>query len=130
MGLIGATLLPLCENITATLLTPSAFLQRPLRWLAAISRYRGTISGGPNFAYELCVRRVNAAQRETLDLSSWRVAFSGAERVRGETLQRFADTFASSGFRRAAFAPCYGLAEATLGVSFTPVVAEPAVIEV
>jgi len=130
MGLIGATLLPLCENITATLLTPSAFLQRPARWLSAISRYRGTISGGPNFAYELCVRRVTAAQRETLDLSSWRVAFSGAERVRGETLQRFADTFASTGFRRAAFAPCYGLAEATLGVSFTPAAAEPSVIEV
>jgi amino acid adenylation domain-containing protein len=119
MGLVGATLLPLCIGIEAILLAPSAFLQRPLRWLSTISRYAATISGGPNFAYELCVRRINEAQRETLDLRSWRVAFSGAERVRADTLSRFAKTFAACGFRDAAFAPCYGLAEATLGVSFS-----------
>jgi amino acid adenylation domain-containing protein len=121
MGLVGATLLPLCIGTTATLLSPTTFLQRPYRWLAAITRHGGTISGGPNFAFDLCCRRVSEAQRATLDLRTWRVAFSGAERVRAGTLERFAEMFASCGFRPAAFAPCYGLAEATLAVSFTPV---------
>ena len=126
MGLVGATLLPLCSGTTATLLSPTTFLQRPYRWLAAISRYGGTISGGPNFAFDLCCRRISEAQRATLDLRRWRVAFSGAERVRAGTLERFAEMFASCGFRPAAFAPCYGLAEATLAVSFTPVDELPA----
>src|SRR5436305_14045367 len=98
-------------------MTPGAFLQRPARWLEAISRYRATTSGGPNFAYELCVRKVGAAQREGLDLSSWEVAFNGAEPVRAGTLRRFAETFAPCGFHASAFRPCYGLAEATLLVS-------------
>src|SRR5436305_14814270 len=98
-------------------MTPGAFLQRPARWLEAISRYRATTSGGPNFAYELCVRKVGAAQREGLDLSSWQVAFNGAEPVRAGTLRRCAAAFAPCGFRAAAFRPCYGLAEATLLVS-------------
>jgi acyl-CoA synthetase (AMP-forming)/AMP-acid ligase II len=117
MGLIGATLLPLCENLTATLLTPSAFLQRPTRWLSAISRYRGTISGGPNFAYDLCAEKVTAEQKRTLDLSRWSLAFNGAEPVRAETMDRFSEAFAECGFRREAFYPCYGLAEATLIVA-------------
>jgi len=90
---------------------------RPVRWLQAISRYKATISGGPNFAYELCTRRITPEQRETLDLSSWDVAYNGAEPVRADTMKQFAATFASCGFRPSAFHPCYGLAEATLLVS-------------
>ncbi|HEV7506310.1 MAG TPA: amino acid adenylation domain-containing protein [Thermoanaerobaculia bacterium] len=117
MGLIGTVLQPLYTGAVSYLMTPGAFLQRPARWLEAISRYRATTSGGPNFAYELCVRKVGAAEREALDLSSWEVAFNGAEPVRAGTLRRFAEAFAPCGFRAAAFRPCYGLAEATLLVS-------------
>ncbi|MBW8873687.1 MAG: amino acid adenylation domain-containing protein [Acidobacteria bacterium] len=117
MGLIGTVLQPLYTGAVSYLMTPGAFLQRPARWLEAISRYRATTSGGPNFAYELCVRKVGAVQREGLDLSSWQVAFNGAEPVRAGTLRRFAAAFAPCGFRAAAFRPCYGLAEATLLVS-------------
>ncbi len=98
-------------------MSPAAFLQDPLQWLSAISRYKATTSGGPNFAYELCVRKARAEDRSSLDLSGWRVAFSGAERVRNETIEHFTETFQSCGFRREAFYPCYGLAEATLIVS-------------
>src|SRR5436305_1009218 len=100
-----------------TLISPVSFLQRPSRWLQAISRYRGHTSGGPNFAYELCVAKTTVEQREGLDLSSWRVAFNGAEPVRKETLDRFTDAFAPYGFRAEAHFPCYGLAETTLIVS-------------
>jgi amino acid adenylation domain-containing protein len=117
MGLIGNVLQPLYVGATCVLMAPVAFLQQPLRWLRAISRYKGTTSGGPNFAYELCVRKTDAASREGLDLSSWKVAFNGAEPVRAETLERFAATFAPYGFRAEAFYPCYGLAEATLFVT-------------
>src|SRR3954452_25529812 len=117
MGLIGTVLQPLYTGAVSLLMTPGAFLQRPARWLEAISRYRATTSGGPNFAYDLCVRKVGAAEREALDLSSWEVAFNGAEPVRAGTLRRFAEAFAPCGFRAAAFRPCYGLAEATLLVS-------------
>ncbi len=117
MGLIGTVLQPLYTGAVCYLMTPGAFLQRPARWLEAISRYRATTSGGPNFAYELCVRKVGAAEREGLDLSSWQVAFNGAEPVRAGTLRRFAAAFAPCGFRATAFRPCYGLAEATLLVS-------------
>ncbi len=125
MGLVGATLLPLSLGTVATILSPTTFLQRPSRWLSVISRYRGTISGGPNFAFELCCKRISEEQRATLDLQSWRVAYSGAERVRASTLKRFAERFASAGFKSSAFAPCYGLAEATLAVSFTSLQEEP-----
>ncbi len=101
----------------STLFSPLAFLQEPYRWLEAISRTRATISGGPNFAYDLCVRKLSDEQRSTLDLSSWTVAFNGAEPIRAETLDAFATMFAPCGFRREAFLPCYGLAEATLMVS-------------
>ncbi|HKI03097.1 MAG TPA: amino acid adenylation domain-containing protein, partial [Thermoanaerobaculia bacterium] len=117
MGLIGNVLQPLFLGATCVLMSPVAFLQQPLRWLAAISRYRATTSGGPSFAYELCARKVTAEQKTGLDLSSWTLAFNGAEPVRAETMERFAAAFASCGFRREAFYPCYGLAEATLFVS-------------
>src|SRR6185295_3232330 len=117
MGLIGNVLQPLYVGAQCVLMSPIAFLQRPVRWLNAISRYKGTTSGGPNFAYDLCVRKTTPADRAAMDLSSWTVAFNGAEPIRAETLGRFADAFAASGFRREAFYPCYGLAEATLLVS-------------
>jgi amino acid adenylation domain-containing protein len=117
MGLIGNVLQPLHAGARSVLMAPVAFLQKPLRWLQAISRFGATTSGGPNFAYDLCVRRIPPEQRAELDLSSWRLAFNGAEPVRAETLERFAAAFALCGFDRAAFYPCYGLAEATLFVS-------------
>ncbi|MET0624410.1 MAG: AMP-binding protein, partial [Pyrinomonadaceae bacterium] len=117
MGLIGNVIQPLFVGAPAVLMSPAAFLQKPLRWLEAITRYRATTSGGPNFAYELCARKITDEQREALDLSSWRVAFNGAEPIRGESLERFAEVFGPCGFRRDAFQPCYGLAEATLIVS-------------
>ena len=117
MGLIGNVLQPLYAGASCVLMSPVSFLQRPFRWLQAISNYRGTTSGGPNFAYELCLKRITAEQRATLDLSSWRVAFNGAEPIRWDTLERFALAFAECGFTRESFYPCYGLAESTLIVS-------------
>ena len=125
MGLIGGILAPLFAGGSAVLLSPFSFLQRPLRWLEAISRFRGTISGAPNFAFELCARKSTPEQRRALDLSSWRVAFSGAEPVRADTIAHFVETFAPSGLRRSAIYPCYGLAEATLMVTGGRVDAEP-----
>ncbi|WP_437819699.1 amino acid adenylation domain-containing protein [Sorangium sp. So ce1078] len=117
MGLIGGVLEPLYAAFPVALMSPLAFLERPIRWLRAISRFGGTVSGGPNFAYDLCARKATAADVAALDLSSWEVAFTGAEPVRHETLERFAATFAPCGFRREAFYPCYGLAEGTLIVT-------------
>jgi 8-amino-7-oxononanoate synthase/acyl carrier protein len=117
MGLVGGILQPLYFGRPNVLMSPVAFLQRPLRWLRAISRFRATISGGPNFAYDLCVRKTTPQQREGLDLSCWSLAFNGAEPVRAETIDRFVEAFGPYGFRREAFFPCYGLAEATLLVS-------------
>jgi 8-amino-7-oxononanoate synthase/acyl carrier protein len=117
MGLVGGILQPLYVGRPNILMSPVAFLQKPVRWLQAISRYGGTTSGGPNFAFDLCVRKITPNQRATLDLSSWTVAFTGAEPVRAATLEEFAETFAPCGFRPEAFYPCYGLAEATLLVS-------------
>ncbi len=117
MGLIGGVLQPLYGGFPCVLMSPASFLQRPFRWLKAISNYRSTISGGPNFAYDLCVRRITPEQRTSLDLSSWSVAFNGAEPIRQETLQQFAENFEPCGFRPKSFYLCYGLAEATLIVS-------------
>lgn len=119
MGLIGNVLQPLSSGCEVVLMSPLAFLERPLRWLEAVSRLRGGISGGPNFAYALATRRVRAdpALAEGLDLSSWHTAYVGAEPVRLSTLAAFAETFAPYGFRKEALLPCYGLAEATLLVS-------------
>lgn len=117
MGLIGGILQGVASGFPIALMSPLAFLRRPVRWLKAITRERATISGGPNFAYDLCVERIRPHEREGLDLSTWQVAFNGAEPVRPATLDRFADMFGAHGFRRAAFYPCYGLAETTLMVS-------------
>ncbi|MEM7585039.1 MAG: amino acid adenylation domain-containing protein, partial [Acidobacteriota bacterium] len=117
MGLIGGVLQPLYLGASCVLMSPAGFLRRPSRWLKAISRYRATTSGGPNFAYDLCTDRISESELEELDLSSWRVAFNGAEPIRARTLDRFADRFGAHGFSRRAFYPCYGLAEATLFVS-------------
>ncbi len=117
MGLIGGILQPLYVGFPVVLMSPVVFLQKPFRWLQAISKYRATTSGGPNFAYDLCVNKITEEQKASLDLSSWEVAFTGAEPVRAETLERFAHTFAPCGFRREAFYPCYGMAETTLFVT-------------
>lgn len=117
MGLIGGLLQPIYRGIPSVLMSPTFFLQRPVRWLEAISRFRGTISGGPDFSYRLCLDRIRDEQIETLDLSSWRVAFSGAEPVRHATLTGFIERFRPAGFAADTAAPCYGLAEATLLVS-------------
>lgn len=117
MGLIGSVLQPIYNGSTCILMPPTAFLQQPLRWLQTISRYQATTSGGPNFAYELCVRKIDEEQRATLDLSSWTVAFNGAEPIRAESMEHFTEAFGKCGFSAKAFRPCYGLAEATLIVS-------------
>ena len=130
MGLIGGVIHTIYCGGSSTLLSPVHFLHRPIRWLQAISRTGATISGAPNFAYELCVERTTPEQRADLDLSCWRVAFNGAETVRPETLDRFAEAFAPAGFRREAFLPCYGLAEATLLVSGGPSGSPPVVLTV
>ncbi|SFW18525.1 Acyl-CoA synthetase (AMP-forming)/AMP-acid ligase II, partial [Nitrosovibrio sp. Nv17] len=117
MGLIGGLLQPVHRGIPVALMTPRHFLERPLRWLEAISRHRGTISGGPDFAYRLCAERVREDRLQALDLSSWRIAFSGSEPVRHETLESFVAGFAPAGFAAEAVYPCYGLAEATLFVT-------------
>jgi amino acid adenylation domain-containing protein len=117
MGLIGGILQPLYGGFSCVLMSPTSFLQRPYRWLQAISKYKGTTSGAPNFAYELCSQKITAEQRASLDLSSWQVAFNGAEPIRSGTLERFSNTFVECGFRREAFYPCYGMAETTLLVS-------------
>jgi acyl-CoA synthetase (AMP-forming)/AMP-acid ligase II len=117
MGLIQGVLQPAFSGFPAWLMSPAAFLQRPARWLRAISSTGATISGGPNFSYELCVRRISAAEREGLDLRRWRHAFNGAEPIRQSTLDAFHEMFAPCGFDAGAFRPCYGLAEATLLVS-------------
>jgi thioester reductase-like protein len=120
MGLFGTVVHPVYVGRPSVIMSTIAFLQRPLRWLRAISDWHATSSGGPNFAYELCVKKITPAERDTLDLSSWKIAYTGAEPVRSETLERFSEFFAPAGFQWGAFSPCYGLAEATVGVSFTP----------
>lgn len=117
MGLIGAWFVPLATRIPVAILSPLAFLSRPERWLWAIHNHRGTLSPAPNFAYELCVRKIAEADIEGLDLSSWRAALNGAEPVRAETIDRFVEKFSPYGFRREALLPVYGLAEASLGVA-------------
>ncbi|MEP6948359.1 MAG: fatty acyl-AMP ligase [Ginsengibacter sp.] len=115
MGLV-VILQSLYTGYPATLMSHLTFLQSPIRWLQAITRFRATASGGPNFAYDMCVSKIRPKQREQLDLSKWEVAFNGAESINPKTLDQFANYFAPCGFRREAFFPCYGLAEATLMV--------------
>ena len=117
MGLIGSVLQPIYNGSSCILMPPTAFLQQPIRWLQTISRYHATTSGGPNFAYELCARKIDEEQKATLDLSTWTVAFNGAEPIRAESMEHFTNAFGTCGFSAKAFRPCYGLAEATLIVS-------------
>lgn len=117
MGLIGGILQPVYVGRPNVLMSPMAFLQKPFRWLKAITDYRGTTSGGPNFSYDLCVEKITEEQIDELDLSCWQIAFNGAEPVRAETIDAFSEKFGRCGFRREAFLPCYGMAEATLLVS-------------
>src|SRR5690606_22668383 len=117
LGLVAGVLQAIYVGGPLVLMSPLTMLQRPIVWLDAISRYRGYTSGGPNFAYDLCVRRVRPEQREQLDLSCWSMAGIGAEPVRQSSIDNFASAFAVSGFRRTAFYPSYGLAEATLMVA-------------
>ena len=121
MGLIGAWLGSMYVGLPLVVMSPLAFLARPERWLWAIHRYRGTLSAGPNFAYELCLRRIDDAQLAGLDLSSWRIAFNGAEAVSPDTIVRFREHFARYGLRPEAVTPVYGLAESSVGLLFPPV---------
>ena len=129
MGLVGGIVGTVYAGMETILISPIHFIQKPLRWLAAISRYKATASGGPNFAYDLCVRKITPEQKTGLDLSSWAVAFNGAEPVRPETLQRFAAAFEPCGFQKKAFLPCYGLAETTLIASGSDKSAEPTFLQ-
>lgn len=117
MGLIGLGLAALYSGIQLVLMPPVHFIQKPIRWLRAISRFGGTHSGGPNFAYDHCVKRIDDAESLSLDLSSWTHAFAGAEPVRADTMERFSSKFVGAGFKSESFYPCYGLAEATLLVT-------------
>ena len=117
MGLIGGIVQPLFKGFRVILMSPLAFLEEPSRWPRAISKYRATISGGPNFAFDLVVRKTTEAERGGWDLGAWKVAFSGAEPIRGETIARFSNAFEAAGFQKSAFHPCYGLAESTLMVT-------------
>lgn len=120
LGLIGAVLMPLYWQSGVVLMSPMAFLMRPSRWLQAFSKYRGTISSAPNFAYALCVRRVRPNERKGLDLSTWRIAGNGAEPISLRTLVDFQRTFGPHGFAEQAMQPMYGLAESTVGVTHSP----------
>lgn len=120
MGLIGGVLQPVYAGFPCVLMSPLTFLRRPLSWLRAVSDHRATTSGGPNFAYDLCVRRARPEQTADLDLTSWEVAFNGAEPVRAATIEAFCERFHDCGFRREAMFPCYGLAEGTLMVTGGP----------
>src|SRR3569832_815079 len=120
MGLIGACLGSLYYGMPLVLMSPLTFLARPTRWLRAIHRHRATLSAGPNFAYDLCATKIADEELAGLDLSSWRVAFNGAEQVSAETLRRFASRYAAYGFRAEALAPVYGLAESSVGLAFPP----------
>ncbi|WP_167488528.1 non-ribosomal peptide synthetase [Nocardia terpenica] len=117
MGLLGGILQPLLTGISTILLPPLGFLRRPLSWLELVAARGATVSGGPNFAFDLCVDKSTESQRAQLDLSTWRVAFCGAEPIRSRTMTRFAAAFAVAGFDSSALLPCYGLAEATLLVA-------------
>src|SRR5215831_10316203 len=117
MGLIGSILQPIFSGGSCIFFPPAYFLQNPFCWLKAISKYKATTAGAPNFGYDLCVEKINEAEVHALDLSSWTVAFNGSEPVRADTLKSFTKKFAPAGFNGSSFYPCYGMAEATLLVS-------------
>ncbi|MDP1602884.1 MAG: fatty acyl-AMP ligase [Legionella sp.] len=114
MGLIGNLLTPIYGGLSLVQMTPFSFLQNPVSWLKNIQKYKATFSGAPNFAYDYCVKRIKEEKKEGLDLSSWQLAFNGAEPIKAETMERFYQAFKNYGFKKEAFYPCYGLAEATL----------------
>ena len=114
MGLIGGIIKTNYVGQTTILMSPMAFLQKPVRWLKAITKYRVNVTGGPNFAYDICSKRINDDQLTDVDLSSWDVAFNGAEPVQASTLDRFRRKFGQCGFRPETFYPCFGMAESTL----------------
>ena len=120
MGLVGGILMPMFLGCTNVLMSPMTFLQRPARWLQAISKYGVSISGGPNFAYQLCVDKIDEEELEGVDLSTFEIAFNGAEPVRAATLEEFTRRFSPYGFRHAGHLPCYGMAETTLLVTGGP----------
>ncbi|MBM3565370.1 MAG: AMP-binding protein [Alphaproteobacteria bacterium] len=130
MGLIGAWLGSLYYASPLVVMPPMSFIARPERWLRAIHRYRGTLSAAPNFAFNLCLRRIEDREIAALDLSSWRCAFNGAEAVSAETVERFVERFAPAGFRRRAMMPVYGLAENSVGLAFPPLERGPAIDEI
>lgn len=117
MGLIDGLIQPLYTGFTGVIIPPEAFLQKPILWLQAITKYRATHSGGPNLGYDLCVKKITSEQQQNLDLSSWQSAYNGAEPIRQKTLEDFSAKFQSSGFQSQCFYPCYGMAEATLMIS-------------
>lgn len=125
MGLVGGLLLPMFAGRQSVLMSPTSFVQQPLAWLEAISKYRGTTTASPNFGYELCLRKITDESLDCLDLSSLRVAISGAEPIRATTMRRFSKRFAACGFRSTAFTPAYGMAEATLAITGKPREREP-----
>ncbi|MBZ5508322.1 MAG: fatty acyl-AMP ligase [Acidobacteriia bacterium] len=127
MGLIGGVVKPAYVGFPVVILSPYTFLQQPFRWLQTITKVRATVTGGPNFAYDLCVRRVTPEQRARLELNSWKIAFNGAEPIHPETMERFCEMFAPCGFNPKAFHPCYGLAESTLYVTGGKALAGPKV---
>jgi len=130
MGLIGNLLQPFYLGARCILMSPSAFIMNPIRWLEAISKYKATISGGPNFAYDLCIRRTTERQRANLDLSRWTIAFNGSEPVRAESIQQFTNTFKQYGFKQSAMYPCYGMAESTLFISGSSPIRIPNVLTI
>lgn len=117
MGLIGCILTPIYGGLPVIMMSPFSFLENPLSWLTNIGKYKVTISGSPNFAYDYCIKRIKEDKKQGLDLSSWKIASNGAEPVRKETMENFYQAFKDYGFRKEAFYPCYGLAEATLLVT-------------
>ena len=130
MGLIGSVFQPLSVGFPCYLMSPITFLQRPKLWLKTISDKKVTTTGGPNFAYDLCVKRINKTSLEGVSLSSWEVAYNGAEHIKLETLEEFGKTFAPYGFRKTSFLPCYGLAEATLIVSGVDKLEQPSALSI
>ncbi|MFN6181484.1 MAG: fatty acyl-AMP ligase [Dolichospermum sp.] len=130
MGLIDGIIQPLYTGFLGVILPPESFLQRPIFWLQAITKYRATHSGGPNLGYELCVEKIAPEQQKNLDLSSWVSAYSGSEPIRRRTIENFITKFQSSGFQSQYFYPCYGMAEATLMITGGNIEDEPVYLNV
>jgi len=130
MGLAGAELFCVCNSYPLTLMTPYDFVKRPLRWPGSISDFKCTLSPAPNFGYDYCARMVSAEAAARLNLSSWRAAFTGAEPIRLDTLERFARLFSAAGFRPQSFLPCYGMAEVTCAVTIYDAVRAPSYLAV